>query len=108
VFDLVPLVATSINDLVHLDEKTARAASPLFWPPPPKGRTLVAAVGGDESSEFLRQSREIAGTWGSAGVKTECLVVPGTNHFSVVDELTQPRSALFTTVARLAGQVSAG
>ncbi len=106
VFDLAPLIPTSINDLVHLDATSARAASPLLWPPPPKGRTLVAAVGGDESPEFLRQSREIADVWGRAGSKTECLVVPGTNHFSVVDELTRPQSALFASVAGLARQVS--
>ena len=94
VFDLAPLIPTSINDLVHMDETSARAASPLLWPPPPKGRTLVAAVGGNESSEFLRQSRAIAEAWARAGLKTECLVVHGTDHFTVVDELTKPTSAL--------------
>ena len=67
-----------------------------------KGRRLVAAVGGDESSEFLRQSRVIAEAWAKAGLETECLVVPGTNHFSVVDELAKPGSALFGAVVRLA------
>ena len=105
VFELAPLIPTSINDAVHLDEASARAASPLFWPQPPKGRTLVAAVGGDESAEFLRQSRVIAETWGRAGVKTECLVVPGANHFTVVEALTQPESPLFARVAALAREV---
>jgi arylformamidase len=108
VFDLAPLIPTSINDLVGFDEKSARAASPLSWPPPPKGRTLVAAVGGNESSEFLRQSRAVAEAWARAGLKTECLVVPGTDHFTVVDELTKPTSALFTSIATLARQVNAG
>ena len=108
VFDLAPLIGTSLNEARRLDEETARAASPLFWPPPPKGRTLVAAVGGDESPEFLRQSREIADAWARAGVTTECLVVPATHHFSVVDELVKPQSPLLTTIARLARQVSAG
>ena len=80
VFELAPLIPTSLNEAVRLDEASARAASPLLWPPP-KGRTLVAAVGGDESAEFLRQSRVIAETWGRAGVKTECLVVAGHQPF---------------------------
>jgi arylformamidase len=101
VFDLAPLIPTSINDLARMDEKTARAASPLFWPAQ-KGRTLVAAVGGDESSEFLRQSREIAEEWARAGLATQYLPIPGTDHFTVVDELTQPASALFSAVAGLA------
>ncbi len=102
VFELEPLIPTSINDLVGFDQASARAASPLLWAPPPKGRALVAAVGGDESSEFLRQSRLIADAWARAGLATECLVVPGTNHFTVVDELTKPASALFGAVVRLA------
>jgi arylformamidase len=108
VFDLAPLIPTSINDLVHLDERSARAASPLLWPPPPKGRALVATVGGNESSEFLRQNREIAQAWARAGLRTECLVVPGTDHFTVVDELAKPGSALLDRVLTLAGQASMG
>jgi len=108
VFELAPLIPTSINDLVGLEEKSAREASPLLWPPPPKGRTLVAAVGGDESPEFLRQSRTIADTWAGAGVTTEYLVVPSTNHFTVVDALTDPETPLFARVATLARQVGAG
>ena len=104
VFDLAPLIPTSINDLARLDEASARAASPLLWATPPKSRTLVAAVGGEESSEFLRQSRMIADAWGSAGLATQYLVVPGTNHFTVVDELTKPAGGLFAVVTRLARQ----
>jgi arylformamidase len=102
VFELEPLIPTSINDLVGLDAAAARAASPLLWPPPSKTSKVVAAVGGDESSEFLRQSLVIAEAWAKAGLETECLVVPGTNHFSVVDELAKPGSALFKAVVRLA------
>jgi arylformamidase len=107
VFDLPPLVGTSLNDAVKLDRDTARAASPMFWPPPAKDRTLVAAVGGGESAEFLRQSRDIVERWGGAGVATEYLAVPGANHFTVVDELTKPDSALFKRIAVLARQVHA-
>jgi arylformamidase len=107
VFELAPLVGTSINDLVHLDAASARAASPLLWPPPPEGRTVVAAVGGDESAEFLRQSQELADVWGRAGLKTERLVVPGANHFTVVDALADPTSTLHARVVALAREVGA-
>lgn len=102
VFDLPPLIGTSINDAVKLDDATAREMSPLLWPPPPKDRTLVAAVGGDESQEFVRQSLAIAGAWSRAGVKAECVVVPGANHFTIVDELARPESAMIARVAELA------
>jgi arylformamidase len=102
VFDLAPLIGTSINEAVGLTAGTARAASPLFRPPPPKGRRFIAAVGGDESSEFLRQSREIVEGWKKVGVDATCEVISGTNHFTVVDELIRPGSTLLTAIVDLA------
>lgn len=102
IFELAPLIATSINVQVRLDPAAAAAASPLFWQPPPRGCTLVAAVGDDESSEFHRQSRAMAEAWANAGVHTEYLSVAGTNHFTVVEELANPDAALFRRVASLA------
>jgi len=106
VFELAPLLATSFNAALRLDPATAAAASPLYWPPPPRGRTLVAAVGADETREFHRQSLRLVESWGGAGVETEYLPVAGRNHFTILDELTDPGSALFgrvVSLARLAG-----
>jgi arylformamidase len=101
-FELTPLIATSINADVRLDRAPAAAASPIRWPPPPAGSTLVAAVGGDESSSFHRQSREMAEAWARAGVDTEYLSIAGTNHFTVVEELARPGSALLGRLVSLA------
>jgi arylformamidase len=108
VFDLAPLIGTSINEAVGLTAGTARAASPLFRPPPPKGRRFIAAVGGDESSEFLRQGRDIAENWAKVGVDARCEVIAGTNHFTVVDELIRPGSTLLTAIVALAHDADAG
>jgi arylformamidase len=102
VFDLTPLLPTSLNEALKLDPAKAREASPILWPPPPKARTLVAAAGGDESQEFIRQSLEIASTWSKAGVKAECVIVPGANHFTIVEELANPESAMVARIAALA------
>lgn len=102
VFDLPPLVSTSINDLARMDAASARAASPMFWPPPRGAKAHVAAVGGAESAEFLRQASEIAALWAKAGLRSTELVVEGTNHFSVVEELGKPDSALFKAIAGMA------
>lgn len=104
VFELEPLIPTSLNEALQLTPEAARGASPLLWPPPPADRTLVAAVGGAESQEFLRQSLDIAATWSAAGVKAECVVVPNANHFTVVDELTRSESAMVHRVLQLAQQ----
>jgi arylformamidase len=107
-FDLQPLVSTSINGAIGLDLETARDASPKFWPLPPQRRALIAAVGAAESSEFLRQSREIVESWGAAGLETEYLEAPGRNHFTILDELVRPRSPLAKHVSAMAQQVQVG
>ncbi len=107
VFDLPPLVPTSLNPALKLTMETARAASPLFWPAPRKAATFVAAVGGDESQEFIRQSLDVADVWSKAGCKAECVVVPGANHFTIVDELANAESAMIARIAGLARAIAA-
>ena len=107
VFDLGPLIGTSNNEPLGLTKGTARAASPLFRPPPPKGKRLVAAVGGEESAEFQRQSRAIADNWSRVGVAAEWQVIADTNHFTIVDELVRPGSALLTRVVGMALEAEA-
>jgi arylformamidase len=107
IFDLAPLIGTSFNKALGLTAGTARAASPLFRPPPPKGRRFVAAVGGDESEEFLRQSREIAENWSTVGVNARCEVLAGANHFTIVDELITPGSTTLTQIVALAREADA-
>ncbi len=101
VFDLTPLVGISINRDLRLDDEEARRVSPLFWPAP-AGRPFDAVAGARESSEFLRQSRAIADTWGKAGVVTRYEAVPGTNHFTVLDALVDPQSTMVARLATLA------
>ena len=54
---------------------------------------------------MVRQSREIVERWGQAGLETEYLEAPGTNHFTIVDELIQPQSALSGRVFAMAQHV---
>ncbi|MET0539493.1 MAG: alpha/beta hydrolase [Xanthobacteraceae bacterium] len=99
-FDLTPLVHTSMAQDLRLDEASAREASPLFWPAP-EGRSFDAIAGELESSEFRRQSREIAERWAKGGARTRHAELPG-NHFTVLDALSDPNSAMTARVAELA------
>ncbi|HKN08819.1 MAG TPA: alpha/beta hydrolase, partial [Pseudomonadota bacterium] len=101
-FDLTPLLHVSMAADLRLDEATARGASPLLWPPPPRGRVFDAVVGALESNEFLRQSRVIAEVWEKAGVRTRYQEIAGTNHFTVLDALCDPASAMASRIAELA------
>jgi arylformamidase len=100
-FDLLPLVDTSINRALHLDGASARAASPLFWTPA-AGKSLDAVVGENESAEYFRQSRSIAEVWGAAGVATHFGVVPGANHFTAIAPLADPASPMVLRLKQLA------
>jgi len=93
VHDLAPLLHLAGNAEFKLDAAEARRISPLFWPVP-RGRVLDAVVGGDESPEFLRQSKIIADDWRERGVETRYEVIPGMNHFTICDAMTNPDSAM--------------
>jgi arylformamidase len=105
VFDLAPLIEVSQNQDLRLDDAEARRVSPLYWKIP-AGRSLDAAVGALESSEFLRQSRAVVEGWRSRGVETRYEEIAGTNHYTVVDPLTDPDSAMTRRVADLAMRTS--
>lgn len=101
VFDLDPLLSTSLNAALGLDAASARSVSPLHGPAPPRGSRFIAAVGALESREFLRQSRVMAEAWRQAGIDAEDMVVPGTNHFTIVDQVTDAGSPLFRSICNL-------
>jgi arylformamidase len=108
VFDLRPLISTSLNAALDLDEHEAAALSPIHWPVPngsaPGGTVLDCVVGADESPEFLRQSRMMADHWGAQGVETRYEALAGLNHFTVLDPLFDPDSALVRRIAALAAR----
>ncbi|MEE1613596.1 alpha/beta hydrolase [Microvirga sp. CF3016] len=102
-FDLTPLVTTSINRALGLTIEEAHRLSPLEWDPPENGH-LIAVVGGAESSEFLRQSRAVVERWGQAGVATRYHEVPGAHHFDVIAGLAEPNDALVDMILELAAE----
>jgi arylformamidase len=106
VFDLLPLVHVSQNQDLRLDEAEARRISPLHWNVP-AGRSLDAVVGALESSEFLRQSKSIVEAWRRAQALTRYEEIAGANHFTVIDLLSDPNSAMTARVAAMAYSVNA-
>ena len=102
-FDLGPLLKTSVNHAMRLDQASARAASPLFWVVPRQG-SLDAVVGGNESAEYFRQSREIVEVWGAAGLPTRFGAVPGANHITAIAPLADPGSPMVSRLKQLAGR----
>ena len=99
IYDLRPLPQIGfLNTDLRLDEASALKVSPAFLPPATRA-PLYTCVGGAESSEFKRQNSLLAQRWRS-GVAGD-IAMPGHNHFSVVDELANPASALFAGAKRM-------
>lgn len=93
--DLEPIMRTpSLQSSVQLSAEQVQRCSPCFLPPPAQG-TLLCAVGGDESAEFLRQNQLMQLAWGD-GVVPQAVALPGLNHFSVLETLAEPGQALHT------------
>ncbi len=101
VFDLRPLVHTSINTALRLDPPEAARLSPLGWTVP-EGAVLDCIVGGGETSEFLRQSRTMAEVWGAGGAQTRFEALGTLDHFTVLGPLADPDSTLVARIADLA------
>ena len=101
-YDLEPLTHIGINDALRLNVETAQASSPLFWAVPAAGQPFEAWVGGDETSEFHRQSQELAQSWSSQGVDAVYRALPGTNHYNVIAPLADKESVLSERLLALA------
>ena len=84
--DFEPIRLFSFNSDFRLDEAAVQRLA-LAPRAPTVAAPLVVAVGAAESSEFVRQSRLLAQAWAKQ-VKS-LLVLPGLNHFSVVDAFAE-------------------
>jgi arylformamidase len=99
-YELEPLRHTSLNEALAMDADSAGRNSPAGLEPAGKA-PLTAAVGGLESDEFHRQARTLAEAWQGGGARVEVLEVPGTNHFTIVEELARPGVLLERALALL-------
>lgn len=114
IYDLEPLVGTSINDALGLDVATAVALSPARQIiTPPLGISHIQSLlsfyscqniicwGEIETAEFKRQSHDFANTLHALGAACEQFEVPGKNHFDIILDLTDPHTTLGSATLRL-------
>lgn len=92
-YDLAPLVQTSLNENLRLDAASAADASPLYRAAP-DGPPLLLAAGADETPAMREQSRRMHEVWLAMGNPSVLHLEPGADHFSLLQRLVAPRSAL--------------
>ena len=102
VHDLAPIVLSSYNADLKLDDAEAARQSPVLLAPRTRA-PLVLAAGADETSEFVRQTRILWDAWPQnrpAGAAAPMLI-PGRNHFNVVVDFADAASELTRTALAL-------
>ncbi len=99
-FDLEPLMETSLNEALRLDRDSARALSPLLQSPAEVPLTVI--VGAGETLGFLLQSERFFEHYRRSGRNDARLVLlPEANHYSVLLDFLQPRSEIAAIVTEL-------
>lgn len=101
VYDLRPIMKVEMlqND-VRLTPQSAEQASPISYPPATKA-PLYTCVGAEENEGFHVQNRIIMDKWKK--VHAADVPCPGANHFTILDELGSPTSALHKAALRMMG-----
>lgn len=93
--NLDPLMATTMNETLHLDAAESAAESPARHPLR-DGVSAHVWVGGQERPAFLWHARTLSEEWNCPWT-----VDPGKHHFDVIDGLSDPDSALLQTCLSL-------
>jgi arylformamidase len=99
-FELEPLRHTFVNDNLLLDPAVAARNSPLLHIPERSTTRLLATCGGDESSEFRRQTDSYLSKWKKVWNAGEGVAMPGFHHFDIILELERSGNPLFDTLVR--------
>ncbi|HYG87941.1 MAG TPA: alpha/beta hydrolase [Azospirillum sp.] len=97
VFDLEPIRWSWLQPTLQLTGDEILAQSPMHHLPT-RPVPMAVAVGGAESAEFRRQSRDYA-----AAVGAKFLEAEGRHHFDILDDLASPYGRLWRTLEQLAG-----
>ena len=101
VYDLRDIVnVPSVNNDVRLKPAPAERVSPLFYPPATDA-PLYLAAGGRELAPFIEQQAALAAKWKKiVAAEIPC---PNDHHFSILDGLADPSSALFKGAMKMMG-----
>lgn len=100
IFDIEPLVETSVNAALELDPERAAKLSPIRCPP--VSCPLTAFVGAAETSAFAGQSRQFMEHWRAAGQHAELVSLQDKNHYTVLCDLLEERSEIAEGIMRVA------
>jgi arylformamidase len=93
-YDLAPLLQTTISHALHLSEEEVVNLSPDQLEP--SGRApVLAIVGGAETDAFHQQTDDFLLHWGQRGIVVDKYVEPEADHFDLINRLADSDSEMF-------------
>lgn len=101
IYDLAPLVDTSLNDKLRLDLGSAKACSPLYRVRANSTAALIV-VGADETPAFLDQSQRLHTAWMQAGNRGSLHVAQDADHFVLLRQFSTFGEKLFNRALEVA------
>jgi arylformamidase len=101
-FDMEPLVKCFVNEWMQMSTADGIRNSPA-QNLPTNGCPLIVAVGGDETDEFRRQSKDFSNLWKSQGWTADYLECQSVHHFNAPLELCNSDSALTLKLLAMIG-----
>ena len=99
VYDLDMVRRISVQEQVRLTSEQAAENSPFIHPPLPICPVIVA-VGGKEPKGWQQMSEDFFKLCEERGMACEYLIVPGANHYTMSEHLTDPDSPLTRAMLR--------
>jgi len=103
-YDLRPLCDTYINGWLHLTPEQAQSLSPLFMLPQKRhAPQILLDVGAKETQGFKNQTQAYYAACVERGLNVQLLNDSHSNHFTLVNELANPDSAMFKQVMAMIG-----
>ncbi|WP_282604877.1 alpha/beta hydrolase [Pelagibius sp. Alg239-R121] len=96
-YELEPIRLSYLNEALHLTPGDVENYSPAAQTTTP-ACPLLLAVGGVETDEFRRQQRDYAALLVGQGATLQSLELEGLNHFTIVEALRSPGTALSDAV----------
>jgi arylformamidase len=101
IFELEPIALCYLDEKIHLDATEIATLSPLRNLPQRTAPQRMF-VGGDELPELVRQSKVYAEAAQARGLPVTLDVMPGHNHFTILDEVTKPDGAITRALVEMA------
>ena len=96
-YQLAPLLQTSISDALHLTPAEVNRLSPASLQPETQV-PLLTIIGGAETAEFFRQTDLLIEKWSGSLAQIERHVEPEVDHFDLIDRLASPDSQIFQRI----------